>query len=366
MRTALPPSRVAPELRWKRVVAARMSKPTSRDNNLASLDVLRGIAIISVLIGHAWPTDLPAPRSLILFFGQFGVILFFFLSGFLMDRTYAEHSQLGPFVIRRLFRILPMYWVSILLIFVTERGWTLRDVMANAIFATGPMHVTRMSGVYWTLYIEMLFYATVPLVFFAGRRAIRFSPYVAIGLFGTLWAFGVRSGVAPHYLAYCYLGLQFGAWRRKAIGRGVLLGSLITVTAAAGILPFISPFPDIISPFLGLAPAVCAILLYEAIRLPIRARPIELFGRISYSLYLLHAIFLSQVGGLLIADGYSSWLVAAACVAVATIFSLITFVLIERPAIAVGRWIIKLFSRAIVDETASARIIDLPPNTEHM
>ena len=36
-----------------------MSKSTSRENNPATLDVLRGIAIISVLIGHAWPADLP-------------------------------------------------------------------------------------------------------------------------------------------------------------------------------------------------------------------------------------------------------------------------------------------------------------------
>lgn len=131
-----------------------------------------------------------------------------------------------------------MYWVSILLIVALEGGWTLREVIANAFFATGPMHVARMSGVYWTLYIEMLFYATVPLVFLAGRRAIQFSPYVAIGLFGTLWAFGVRSGVAPHYLAYCYLGLQFGAWQRQVISGVLLLISLATVTAAASVLPF--------------------------------------------------------------------------------------------------------------------------------
>ena len=60
-----------------------MSSGTSRGGNLANLDVLRGVAIISVLIGHAWPTALSVPKSLTLFFGQFGVILFFFLSGFL-------------------------------------------------------------------------------------------------------------------------------------------------------------------------------------------------------------------------------------------------------------------------------------------
>ena len=115
-----------------------MSSGTSRGGNLANLDVLRGVAIISVLIGHAWPTALSVPKSLTLFFGQFGVILFFFLSGFLMDRTYAERPQLLPFAIRRLFRILPMYWVSILLIVALEGGWTLRDVIANAFFCNRP------------------------------------------------------------------------------------------------------------------------------------------------------------------------------------------------------------------------------------
>ena len=342
-----------------------MSSGTSRGGNLASLDVLRGVAIISVLIGHAWPTALSAPKSLTLFFGQFGVILFFFLSGFLMDRTYAEHPQLLPFAIRRLFRILPMYWVSILLIVALEGGWTLRDVIANAFFATGPMHVARMSGVYWTLYIEMLFYATIPLVFLAGRRAIQFSPYVAIGLFGTLWAFGVRSGVAPHYLAYCYLGLQFGAWQRQVISGVLLLISLATVTAAASVLPFISPFPDIVSPFFGLAPLVCAILLYAAIRVLFRARAIEFFGHISYSLYLLHAIVISDVGAFLISNGYSSWTAAVTCVGVACVLSAITLVVIERPAIAAGRRLVKLFSHAKVGAPASGKVVELPPATKN-
>ena len=232
-------------------------------------------------------------------------------------------------------------------------------------FATGPMHVARMSGVYWTLYIEMLFYATIPLVFLAGRRAIQFSPYVAIGLFGTLWAFGVRSGVAPHYLAYCYLGLQFGAWQRQVTSGVLLLISLATVTAAASVLPFISPFPDIVSPFFGLAPLVCAILFYAAIRVPFRARAIEFFGHISYSLYLLHAIVISEVGAFLISNGYSSWTAAVTCVGVACVLSAITLVVIERPAIAAGRRLVKLFSRGKVGAPASGKVVELPPATKN-
>ncbi|MGC1355421.1 MAG: hypothetical protein WA851_06455, partial [Xanthobacteraceae bacterium] len=141
-----------------------------------------------------------------------------------------------------------------------------------------------------------------------------------------------------------YLGLQFGAWERQVMSGVLLLISLATVPAAASVLPFISPFPDIF----GLAPLVCAILLYAAIRVLFQARAIEFFRHISSSLYLLHAIVISEVGAFLISDGYSSWTAAAACVGVACVLSAITLVVIERPAIAAGRRLVKLFSRAKV------------------
>ncbi|HUZ32779.1 MAG TPA: acyltransferase [Xanthobacteraceae bacterium] len=319
-----------------------MLRLTSSRGNLASLDVLRGIAIISVLIAHFWPGgELPAPRSVIVLIAQFGVILFFFLSGFLMDLIYSSEQKLVPFIIRRSFRILPMYWLSILIIFATDRRWTLRDVVSNAFFATGPMHVTRMSGVYWTLYIEVLFYLTVPLVFFLGRRAIVFSPYVVLGLFGTLWLLGVRQSIAPHYLVYCYLGLQFGAWRRKIIGGRLLLTSVMAVVVVTTVLPLVSPFPEIVSPFLGAAPLVCAILLFVALRFPFRARPIEFMGDISYSLYLLHPIVYSQVGTIFLSYQHGGWIAAVASIGFSVALSAVTLVFIERPTITVGKGLIK-------------------------
>jgi peptidoglycan/LPS O-acetylase OafA/YrhL len=324
-------------------MAERLARPISQDSKLASLDVLRGIAIISVLIGHFWPVYLPAPRALAILFGQFGVTLFFFLSGFLMDRTYSDEPQLLPFFIRRTMRILPMYWISILLIFATEHGWTLRDIASNAIFATGPMHVARMSGVFWTLYIEVLFYATVPLLFFAGRRSILMSSYVAIGLAGALWAVGIRSAVASHYLAYCYLGLQFGAWRRKMITGGAVLCSLAIVTVAASVLPIVSPFPDIVSPFFGLTPPLCAMLLYNALHFSFRARPVEFFGHISYSLYLIHSIAFSWFGIAFIRAGYASWIAAGIMIGISVAFSTITLFMVERPGIAVATQMVRRF-----------------------
>jgi hypothetical protein len=116
----------------------------SDDRTLATLDVLRGIAILLVLVAHFLPFDGPIANAMLLSCANAGVILFFFLSGFLMDRTFAQDSQILPYVVRRAFRILPMYWISIILIFLLEREWSVRDAIANATFTTQVMHVRSL------------------------------------------------------------------------------------------------------------------------------------------------------------------------------------------------------------------------------
>ena len=84
------------------------------------LDGLRGIAVASVVIGHAWPNLLPG--------GFTGVDMFFVLSGFLITtQLFAEHHDygsisIGKFYARRIKRIFP---ASLLVIAVTGVLWSL-------------------------------------------------------------------------------------------------------------------------------------------------------------------------------------------------------------------------------------------------
>ena len=100
-------------------------------HEFASLDALRGLAILLVIVAH-FGEGLTG-REMAVFLANAGVILFFFLSGFLMDRALALDRNLSAYAIRRAFRILPMYWLSLLLVAAWAGGnWTLGQLLANA------------------------------------------------------------------------------------------------------------------------------------------------------------------------------------------------------------------------------------------
>jgi peptidoglycan/LPS O-acetylase OafA/YrhL len=131
------------------------------------------------------------------------------------------------------------------------------------------------------------------------------------------------------------------------ISGAALLASVVTVVVVASILPIVSPFPNVVSPFLAIEPLACAVLLYIALRFPFRMRPIEFFGDISYSLYLLHAIVLSQVT-IPVLYGYASWIVVVLSIGPSIALSVITLVFVERPAIALGRQIVGRWRTMVV------------------
>src|SRR4051794_40093593 len=77
--------------------------------HLPTLDGWRGVAVLMVIVFHAFGSTVPALKPL----GGLGVSIFFALSGLLIcNRLLAEHHKsdridLRAFYIRRAFRILP-------------------------------------------------------------------------------------------------------------------------------------------------------------------------------------------------------------------------------------------------------------------
>jgi hypothetical protein len=162
------------------------------------------------------------------------------------------------------------------------------DVGANATFTAPIFGFVRMSGIYWTLYVEVLFYALIPVLLFSDWRVALLSSYGVIAAYAAAAAVRVHVGPAPFFLMFCLLGMQFSFWARKQLSGRILTVNLAAATVGSTALP-------VLSPLLGVAPIICGLLLLWAIRYPFRQQLVEFFGRVSYSWYLLHPIVVMPV-----------------------------------------------------------------------
>src|ERR1044072_8342248 len=161
-----------------------------------SLDGVRAIAALSVVVFHVWLYRIERPRGertelldQVLFRASSGLIFFFVLSGFLLYGAFARAALTGadgvalvPYLRRRAARIVPAYWlcgVGCLALFaavdhhaITPSAGEL-PVFALFLQNYSPTTMMRLNPVTWTLCVEVAFYALLPLV---GRLALRSAP----------------------------------------------------------------------------------------------------------------------------------------------------------------------------------------------
>ena len=79
------------------------------NKSLQSIQILRAIACISVVYSH-----------ITLKFGTFGLDIFFVISGFVMAKLISNNTRPKKFIIDRISRIIPLYWLlTTLLILIT-------------------------------------------------------------------------------------------------------------------------------------------------------------------------------------------------------------------------------------------------------
>jgi len=166
--------------------------PPGGSHVLTSIQALRGFAVMLVVLFHiqhyvAGRLQLPnlLPRFDI---GVAGVDVFFVISGFIMvyasERLFAQPGGVRVFCLRRIVRIVPMYWAAttVLLVYVLARyadfgavlGGAGRDyVIASYLFypyVRPDGWGAPFLGVGWTLNYEMFFYAIFGLSLALPRR----------------------------------------------------------------------------------------------------------------------------------------------------------------------------------------------------
>jgi peptidoglycan/LPS O-acetylase OafA/YrhL len=159
-----------------------MSQPTAETrlgNRLEFLDALRGIACSAVVVEHTF--FYVSPRFLdwsqrVFDFGQFGVVTFFFISGFIIPVTVERSASLQSFWINRACRLFPVYWLSLLFItmlyFAGKGDLPFRHHLAASLAVNVTMlqsfvRVPDAIPAYWTLGMELVFYFLCSVLFAA-------------------------------------------------------------------------------------------------------------------------------------------------------------------------------------------------------
>lgn len=326
--------------------------PDPRSGRLPALDGLRAVGAIAVLVHHVgFQTAATVRSSAGGWFARMdvGVAVFFVLSGFLLFRPFAAACARGSafpgvrrYLWRRAVRILPAYWLAMVVIFVLAPGekvpgasmWV-RHLTLTQIYLPHGLH--RSFSQTWSLATEAVFYLLLPLiaVLTLGRqwRPVRTVARLAgMAVLTAVWLVAVGIGAVPFarcgswfpsYAAWFAAGMvlatvhvagdrgdlaRLGQLANRAGGAPVacwtLAGGLLAVgtTPLAGPRGLDVPSGGQIGFKTGLYLVIAVLVLIPAaFGPPTRARAVlggvifRWLGELSYGLFLWHLVVLHAV-----------------------------------------------------------------------
>ena len=336
---------------------------------IPSLDGIRACAVLLVILAHLGLRD-RVP-------GNFGVTVFFFLSGYLITTLLRiEHDRRGgisfrDFYLRRALRILPpMYLVLGSAVALTLAGALPPAELRPDAVAQQAIHLTNYyivrSGwwegmapgtwIYWSLAVEEHFYLFFPLVYVAVRRWAPSSRSQALSLLaicGAVLAWRIllvfafdatkdRTYVATDtridsILFGCVLGV-FGnpALDPTRVSERAWKWLLLPLGLAALIVSFLvfdQRFQETVRytiQGLALFPLFVVAVRYPSwgpVRL-LNLRPVAFVGVISYSMYLIHPTI---IYGLQQWTGWQPFPLGIAALALTLLIAMVIYVAVERP-----------------------------------
>lgn len=290
-----------------------------------SIDGMRGFLAVAVFIHHAfiWHQFLqsdswePPSSNLYAQLGQTSVSLFFMITSFLFISKLLKDREKGfnwrSFFLSRVFRIVPMYLFSILLITISVMiisDWQINTKFSSflgsifhwIIFTIDERpdinNVENMilinAGVEWSLPFEWLFYFSLPLVSIFLLKVKPKGSFIALSLLSIIafyFAHGAKyysiypfigGAVAPLLIRYKVFNIKFDNF----IVSIVILLCLFSIFYFKNGLTLRTILITIVFTCIAMGSTVFGLL---------RNSTLKLLGEISYSTYLLHGLVLFTI-----------------------------------------------------------------------
>lgn len=142
------------------------------------IDAIRGLAALGVVLFHYASSYNWEPNHLYYYFDYLEqcVQVFFIMSGFVILISLKRIKRTLDFIASRFARLYPVYWLSAIATFLianvirisTPRTENISDVIINFSMFQEFLGVRNMNIVYWTMTLELAFYA-IMIIFYRTR-----------------------------------------------------------------------------------------------------------------------------------------------------------------------------------------------------
>lgn len=321
------------------------------DSHRPGFDGLRGIGFLLVITAH-----IPSVPLFGYLQGWTAVWLFFAISGYLVTMLMMreEKSQggvaFGPFLVKRFFRIVPSYWMAILIYWLACFTLLFDDYesfMERLPYFLGFMPEYANANGYsifthsWTVGVELKFYLLFP-------------PVVFLMIKDANWRFAATAIVAllltaiGSFNAQSYCAILFGVMLAFALERPRGYAAIATLTR----VPVAVPLGFVVALFVMLRyteqlTVVALVATYLVAHIILQRsvlsrmltwKPLVYLGQRSYGAYLLHFLAI-RIGYLMFGNDTAAGglLTACFCLAVTVPAAELMYRAVERPGMDYGR-----------------------------
>jgi len=318
------------------------------------IDALRGIAALCVLAFHYLvryaeqaPGGIPIPR--VARFGEYGVELFFVISGFVIYLTVERLPSVRRFAVARFARLYPVYAVAALATFavtsiIPDRSPASLPVAAqNLTMIQGFFQVRYLDAAYWSLTVELAFYVVIAVLLALKKVQHALLVLVVIALANTAVNAADRKVDLGTFLLWTEGHVRFLRYA-GLFAAGVAFYELFVQgrrTPLIALALVLAPVAELVDNGRENAMVVLVIVVTFALVLQFRPRVLRwsvllFLGEISYALYITHAEIGYASMQTLERAGLNHWISLALTVALAIGIAWVLTAVVERPS---RRWL---------------------------